>query len=802
MSNIHVLKFGGTSLRDHLFILQAVEVVRSRMDSAQPVVVVSAIGGVTDQLVELTNVPDDKPALARQQIDGIRKIHFDVLHRVTGNTGKENNLYLEELFDELTRVCFDEKLKKEHTEKWNDHILSFGERASAHIFASALCYHKVKARALDAHHFIKTDAAFGEANVIPGLTRKLIADTLHALQEVAVITGFIGSTEQGEITTLGRSGSDYTAGLIAEALQAGHLEIWTDVDGVLTADPKIVPTACHIDYLSYEDISELAAHGAKVIHPKTIRPIRHTGTSVQVRNSYNPAHPGTLINRSFRSNGAFRSVTVTGPFTYFEIDAPDAHKLNRLIEKELERAADSEGYGYIRTSRYEPAQFLIRSALFERIEPLVHTWVEQEASGQPELKRNLYKVKKFTNRLNKSDLPAVNILNILNRKNIRPLRIHREYNQRYVSLLLPKEQAYTVARLINDYLIDGRTTVDLFIAGKGAVGGTLLNLIDDLNPDDVRLRVIGVCDSKSVNWNAGGIDIHNVDKLPEGQATDWPAIVQELTAPHRHNTIFVDATGSAEVARLYPSLLQAGIHIATPSKLANTFEQSFYDSIHAIARATHTRYRYETTVGAGLPVLSTISDLIDSGDEITGISGVLSGTMTYLFGELEKGVPFSEAVVKARDLGYAEPDPRDDLSGEDVARKFLTLARTIGLKIERSQLNVESLIPEKLKQVGQETFIHRLPEADDYWRDKINQANKKGKTLRYTGRLTGGTIEIGVQETDINSPLGQLRGTDNILRISTNRYRQSPIIIQGPGAGKEVTAAGLLSDILKISKEI
>lgn len=802
MSGIHVLKFGGTSLRNHSLILQAAEVVRERIDSAQPVVVVSAIGGVTDQLVELTDELSDEPELAEQQIGRLRNLHRDLLHRLTEDAYDEKDQYLEGLFDELSQIFLDEELKKDSPGKWKDHILSFGERASAHIFAAALCCKKIQARALDAHHFIKTDANFGEAGVLPDLTRKLIANALHSLKEIAVITGFIGSTEQDEITTLGRSGSDYTAGLVADALEADHLEIWTDVDGVLTADPGIVPTAYHIDYMSYDDISELAAHGAKVIHPKTIRPIRHTHTSVQVKNSYNPAHPGTLINRSFKSNGAFRSVTVSGPFTYFEVDDPGAHTLNQRLQQKLESAAGSEDYGYSKPSRYEPAQFLIRESLFGRIEELVRGWVKEKTSREPDLKQNLYKVKKFTNRLNKDDDPVINILNILNRKHIRPLRINREHNQRYVSLLLPKDEAYTAARLINDYLIDERTTVDLFVAGRGAVGGTLLELIDNLKPDDLRLRVIGVCNSKRVNWDATGTGIRNIENLPGGQATDWPAIVRELTSPHRHHTIFVDATGSEEVARLYPALLRAGVHIATPSKLANTFEQSFYDSVHTISHANHAHYHYETTVGAGLPVLSTIRDLRDSGDVITEISGVLSGTMTYLFSKLEKGSPFSEVVVKARDLGYAEPDPRDDLSGEDVARKFLTLARTIGLKTERNQLKVESLIPDKLKDVDRDTFLRRLPEIDEYWKDKIKRANEKGKTLRYTGTLTGGTIQIGVQEIDARSPLGQLSGTDNLIHIFTKRYHTTPIIIQGPGAGKQVTAAGLLSDILKISKKV
>lgn len=802
MSEIHILKFGGSSLRNHTFIRQAAEVVQKRTKSAQPVVVVSAIGGVTDRLLELTNGLRHKPEAAEREITNLQKLHWNVLKRITGDNADKSFRQLEILFEELNQVYFDDEFKKADLRAWRDHVIAFGERASAQIFAAALSFNRLQARALDAHHFIKTDANFGEANVIPELTRRLVGDAVLSQQGIAVITGFIGSTKQKQITTLGRSGSDYTAGLVADALNAGHLEIWTDVDGVLTADPKVVPTARYIEKLSYDDISELSAHGAKVIHPKTIRPIRRADTSVLVRNSYNPTHPGTLINRTFETNGTFRSITVTGPFTYFEVDSPDAYILAGLLQKELEPLNDTEGFSFSKPSDYEPAHFLIKQVLFEQIKAKVHSWITEHKGDDPDYIRDLYKVKKFTNRLKESDDTIIKMLNLLSGKNIRPLRINRDHNQRHVSLLLEKEEAHTTARLLNDYLIDRRTTIDLFVAGRGAIGGTLLKQIHALNSDDVRLRVIGVCNSQQVNWDTNGIDINELDNLPEGKPTDWSAIVQELTSPHRCQTIFVDATGSEEIARVYPDLLKAGVHIATPSKLANTFEQSFYDSIHQTAHSAGAGYRYETTVGAGLPVISTINDLLQSGDSITGISGVLSGTMTYLFDELGKGAPFSQAVVRARDLGYAEPDPRDDLSGEDVARKFLTLARITGLKIERSQLTVESLIPEPLQNTDKTTFLNRLSEFDEYWEQQFKKANDKGKTLRYVGSLTNGQIEIGVQEVPINSPMGQLGGTDNIIYIHTTRYKNAPIIIQGPGAGKQVTAAGLLTDIFKIAKEI
>jgi len=340
------------------------------------------------------------------------------------------------------------------------------------------------------------------------------------------------------------------------------------------------------------------------------------------------------------------------------------------------------------------------------------------------------------------------------------------------------------------------------VAGTGAVGQTLLEQLKSLEPDGIEFRLIGTCNSRYALWSEKGISLQNDIDWSESEPTNWNRLTKNLTKPHRNNLIFVDATGSEQVARLYPKLFESGAHIVTPSKLANTFEQSFFDEIHRLVSKQGTSFRYETTVGAGLPVISTITDLISAGDTITEISGVVSGTMTYLFNQLEQGTPFSQAIVDARELGYAEPDPRDDLSGEDVARKFLTLARTLGLNIEREQLEVESLIPSDLQTVNQDEFLKELPNYDTDWQQRIRTARERNETLRYTGRLKDGNIKIGIESVSKDSPIGQLKGTDNLIQIFSELYSQTPLVIQGPGAGKEVTAAGVLSDILKTATSL
>ncbi|MCC5915247.1 MAG: hypothetical protein JJU46_12785 [Balneolaceae bacterium] len=339
-----------------------------------------------------------------------------------------------------------------------------------------------------------------------------------------------------------------------------------------------------------------------------------------------------------------------------------------------------------------------------------------------------------------------------------------------------------------------RSVKKIFLAGVGAVGSTFLKQASAVPS----LRVIGACNSKNVLWFKKSAKEFTLNNLHRSPKKEWDAVIRKLAGYERGSVVFVDSTGSADVADLYPELLSHGIHVVTPSKLANTRNQDYFDELHQTAGKNEVEFHYETNVGAGLPVISTIRSLIESGDKITEISGVVSGTMTYLFSELDKGESFSDTVIRARTLGYAEPDPRDDLSGEDVARKFLILARVSGLRLERDQLEVESLIPAQLSDVDSATFLERLSEADNEWKENLEKVHSNGHTLRYTGSLIDGKIRVGVESVPKSSPTGGLKGTTNLIQIRSKRYSDQPLIIQGPGAGKEVTAAGVLADVLKI----
>lgn len=343
--------------------------------------------------------------------------------------------------------------------------------------------------------------------------------------------------------------------------------------------------------------------------------------------------------------------------------------------------------------------------------------------------------------------------------------------------------------------------VNVFIAGTGAVGGELLNQIQKLNHSQVTIRLSGLCNSKNVIWNPNTTAPY-ADLLLSDTKTNWTEITDRLIKERTKPLVFVDATGSAEAAKHYKKLLSNGVHIATPSKIANTSDQNYYQELIDLNRNRIASYKYETTVGAGLPVIKTIQNLINSGDSITEISGVVSGTMTYIFDQLQKGIDFSKIIKTAKEEGYSEPDPRDDLSGEDVARKFLILARTCGWKIEREQVEVEPLIPDEYFSLSKEEFFDALPKLDQYWKQQQAIALSENKRLRYVGSLKDGQIKVGIQSVPSDSPLGGLKGADNLIQVFTHYYSSSPIVIQGPGAGKKVTAAGVLSDIIEISKNL
>lgn len=806
---LHILKFGGSSVATPERIRNSAQIVKKRLGDAKVAVVVSALGGVTDELIAIMDKACGNDPQWSARFDHLKKRHYDSAQALTTGADTSDLLRdLNELFDEFLGLLHPIRLAGRITAKQRDHVLSFGERLSCRIFAAALRENGVSAKSYESHHFVRTNNRFGDADVDNAVTNELVRKLLGPVNgTVPVITGFIGATAENEITTLGRSGSDYTAGLMGEALGADVVEIWTDVNGVLTADPNIASTAVTIPRLQYAEIAEMAHFGTKVLHPRTVLPLEELNIPILIKNSFEPDNEGTLITHEYsRTNGMLKSVSLKKDIVLVGLKSKGLDRIHSLLPRAM-RALDDAGV-QILFNTAASAEFGISFAIPSHQEKatrdvLYKAFEAEYRNGLIDEPITLDQVSLVTvigDRLIHDLGLSGAVLSVLGENNIAPLAVAKGVANRHLSLVLKNEQARTAVVLLNDHFCVHAERVRLFIAGTGTIGGELLRQLADVRNEEYDLSVIGACDGQRMIWNPSGFDPNTVEhRLLEGDVTDWGFITTKLANDYAYRTIFVDATGSAEVARLYPTLLKAGIHIATPSKRANTFEQSYFDTLMEYTQGKPTHYLFETTVGAGLPVIQTIKDLLRSGDRITSVSGVVSGTMTYLFDQLQQGKPFGQTLKRARQLGFAEPDPRDDLSGEDVARKFITLARASGIRLERSDVTVENLTPSDLRTVSNEEFLNGIDRFDGVWKDRMDAALADGHTLRYVGTLSDGKVRIGVQAVPLNSALGSLTGTDNLIAIHTRRYNGSPLVIQGPGAGKEVTAAGVLADIQKIA---
>lgn len=808
---LRILKFGGSSLYDINRIRNAADIVNQQRKDADVAVVVSALGGVTDELIALMSLASVADASWQERFDLLKKRHestLAALESVDAGEQKERiNTLLTALEAELSAVQGQGSI----TPRQSDRLVSYGERLSSNIFATAMKASGTDSRAFESHKLVRTNNRFGDADVDTITTIRQIREMLYPLNDmVPIVTGFIGATSDNEITTLGRSGSDYTASLLGEALDAHEVQIWTDVNGVLTADPDIVPTAVTIPQLHYSEIAEMSHFGAKVLHPRTVLPLQARNIPILIKNTMSPDEKGTVITQDYQAtSGRLRSVSVKKNIMVVALRSRGLdriHELSLRTLKTLDRhgiqvhfqAAASSDYGITVVVPADEAE-TTRGALLEEFE----TEHESGLIDTPRLLDQVSMVTVIGEKLERDLGISGAVLSVLGENGIAPLAMAKGLANRHLSLLLYNREAEMAVRLLNDHFCIHTHRVRLFVAGVGAIGSKLLELLEDLEDPKVDLSIVGACDTDKMAWHPSGIPAGKVnERIRQGQKTDWGFIIDHLIKEYPYRTVFVDATGDADVARKYPQLLSAGIHIVTPSKRANSFEQEYFDTLMKYTVNKNTHYLYESTVGAGMPIIQTIKDLRRSGDEVKAISGVVSGTMTYLFAGLERGIPFDEIITSVLREGISEPDPRDDLSGEDVARKFLILARTSGFRIERKDVTVEDLIPDRMKSLPREEFFEKLPEENARWAKKVAEASGRGEVLRYTGHLENGKIRVGIESVPQKSILGTLEGTNNLLLFKTRRYHDRPLIIQGPGAGREVTAAGVLADIQKISRRL
>ncbi len=809
---VHVYKFGGTSVATAERIRRVVSLVRAEPD-VRRVVVVSALGGVTDELLAAVEAAMARTGQHKAILEALWQRHVAATEELAAEEEREALLaHIASIRRDLGELLDGVYLLRECTLRTRDAVIGMGERLSAPVIAAAFRAEGLDAAAHDARQFIRTDDAFGEAAVRFEETGKLVRDYFAAFPpaQIAVVTGFIAATERGVTTTLGRSGSDYTATILAGALHAERVVIWTDVDGVLSADPRLVPDAFTLPELSYREAAELAFFGAKVLHPRTMRPLIEHDIPLYIKNTLNPGASGTRITAvSTPTEGRVKAVTGIGEVAVVMLEGAgmmgvpgiSARAFGALAAREISVLMISQA------SSEQSICLVVRSAQAERaVSALTEAFERELERGDVSRVFALPDSAVLSivgDQMRMQPGLAGRMFSTLGRANINVLAIAQGAAETNISAVVSRADARHAVRALHEAFARAHERAHLFLLGPGGVGRALLDILEAQAPVlletmDLDLRLVGVADSSRLVWDDDGIPFAEAAARlrDEGRPADLDAIAERLTGSHVERLIVIDATASEAVARRYLHFLENGIAVVTPNKRANTLEQGFYDRLRKLARRREVPYRYETTVGAGLPVISTLRDLLRSGDRVRRIEGVLSGTLAYVFNRLSEGKAFSAVVKEARALGFTEPDPRDDLGGEDVARKMLVLAREMGLSVERADIRVDSLVPPKLREVSVEAFMDLLPEFDREWSERTAAEGR----LQYVAHVSPGRLRAEVRAVEPGSPFERLHGTDNMIVFMTDRYLDRPLVIQGHGAGPEVTAAGVLADVVRAAR--
>lgn len=812
---MRVLKFGGSSVSNAERIKGVIEIIQdAQKNHKQVAVVVSAFGGVTDDLLMACSDAKSGAADYSLLLKKIETRHLDVVRKlISSRAAKRVSAKVSDTLSELRDMLKGVSLIKEVSPKTQDYVVSFGERLSAYIIAEVMNEQYGNVLFTDARKLVRTNSDFGYARVDFAKTNKLIRDYFAANKKLCIITGFIGSNELGETTTLGRSGSDYTASIFGAALKAEAIEIWTDVDGILTADPRKVPQAFSLKSVSYEEAMEMSHFGAKVIFPATMQPAMALNIPIYVRNTFNPQFEGTIIHQSKGTD----EHPVKG------ISSLSAISLLNVQGSGMVGVAGVAGRLFAALSRAKVNVILISQASSEHSICLAVQTAEALRASKvindefaTEIKGGEMEATSVQNGLcivavvgdSMRHLPgtASKMFAGLGKNGINIIAIAQGSSERNISAVIEeKDQTKALNALHEVFFLSDNKVLNVFLMGPGLVGGNLLTMIEQQrnqlrNKHMLDVRVIGVSNSRSYFIDEQGKGYKNwPEKLKSARKTK-ATFVEKILALNLPNSIFVDATASDVPVPYYETLLRSGVAVVTPNKRACSGKWEYYHRLKTLSLKHNARLLYETNVGAGLPVISTLNDLLMSGDEVVKIEAVLSGTLNYLFYHFEENMSFTDLLVKAKSLGYTEPDPRDDLSGMDVARKILILARECGNQAELSDVQVENLVPVKGRSIKEvDAFLKVLRKYDDTFTNRLKEAKKFNKKLKYIAVFENGKITTGLREVDESHPFYSLAGTENCFCFTTKRYNTYPLVVKGPGAGAAVTAAGVFADIIKLS---
>ena len=804
------MKFGGTSVGSVDSILKVKQIVEAEKEPV--IVVVSALGGITDQLIRTAAMATTGDIAYETEFDSLVRRHESMINDVIPSGSKKRTLgkKIHALLDELKDIYQGLYLLKDISSNMEDTVVSYGERLSSLIVGTLI----EEAEVFDARSFMKTERKHGKHVLDSELSEKLICEAFHELPKVSVVPGFIASDKHtGRVTNLGRGGSDYTAAVIAAMLEASVLEIWTDVDGFMTADPKVISTAYAIDELSYVEAMELCNFGAKVVYPPTIYPAFHKNIPILIKNTFNPAASGTIIRDRLSDNTktikGISSINDTALITVQGLGMVGVIGVNHRIFRTLAQNGISVFLVSQASSENSTSIGVRNQDAALACQVLNAEFAKEIAMGEINnvtAETGLATVAVVGENMKHTPGIAGKLFGTLGRNGINVIACAQGASETNISFVVDATWLRKTLNVIHDsFFLSEYQVLNLFICGVGTVGSSLIEQIRQqreklMEERGLMLNVVGIASGHYAVFDRDGIDLNNYrDTLKAGGESNLTRLKEEVIGMNIFNSVFVDCTASDEVAALYKDFLNHNISVVAANKVAASSDYDNYKELKQTARRRGVKYLFETNVGAGLPIINTINDLTNSGDKILRIEAVVSGTLNFIFNTISEEIKLSDTIRLAKEKGYSEPDPRIDLSGKDVIRKLVILAREAGYPIEQADVEKNLFIPQELFDGSLADFWEKVPSLDADFEERRKRLVAEGKRWRFVARLDEGKASVSLQEVNQWHPFYNLEGSNNIILLTTERYKEYPMMIQGYGAGASVTAAGVFADIMSIA---